>query len=81
MPGPQPRPQVSVSPARAAKKLFTVEDLQEKMEGKVWNSDHPERLIDEIPQAYKDVEQVMKDQEDLVRSEHVLSQILNFKGQ
>lgn len=64
----------------AAKKLFTADDLAATMEGKVWNSDKGDALVDEIPQAYKDISQVMKDQEDLVSTDHVLRQILNYKG-
>jgi tRNA-splicing ligase RtcB len=37
--------------------------------------------IDEIPDAYKDVDQVMADAADLVEVEHVLRQVLNVKGQ
>jgi len=65
----------------AAKKQFTADDLRAHMEGKVWNDRDAERLIDEIPDSYKDIDQVMADQEDLVTVEHTLSQILNFKGQ
>lgn len=64
----------------AAKKLFTEQDLEAAMEGKVWNRDSATALVDEIPQAYKDIDVVMKDQEDLVSTDHVLRQILNFKG-
>jgi RNA-splicing ligase RtcB len=65
----------------AAKKLFTEQDLETAMEGKVWNRDSATALVDEIPQAYKDIDVVMKDQEDLVSTDHVLRQILNMKGQ
>jgi tRNA-splicing ligase RtcB len=37
-------------------------------------------FIDEIPAAYKDVEQVMADAADLVEVRHTLRQILNVKG-
>jgi tRNA-splicing ligase RtcB (3'-phosphate/5'-hydroxy nucleic acid ligase) len=37
-------------------------------------------FIDEIPQAYKDVEQVMADAADLVRIKHTLHQLINVKG-
>jgi RNA-splicing ligase RtcB len=39
-----------------------------------------DQLIDEAPQAYKDIGQVMADQADLVAVEHTLHQILNYKG-
>jgi RNA-splicing ligase RtcB len=65
---------------RQAKKRFTVEQLQHHMAGKAWNRDRASALLDEIPDAYKDVESVMNDQRDLVDVEHVLHQVLNYKG-
>jgi tRNA-splicing ligase RtcB len=65
---------------RQAKKRFTVEQLQQHMAGKTWNRDRARALLDEIPDAYKDVESVMQDQRDLVQVEHVLHQVLNYKG-
>jgi RNA-splicing ligase RtcB len=65
---------------RQAKKRFTVEQLQQHMAGKAWNRDRARALLDEIPDAYKDVESVMRDQRDLVRVERVLHQVLNYKG-
>jgi tRNA-splicing ligase RtcB (3'-phosphate/5'-hydroxy nucleic acid ligase) len=37
-------------------------------------------LIDEIPAAYKDIDQVMADAADLVEIRHTLRQIVNVKG-
>jgi tRNA-splicing ligase RtcB (3'-phosphate/5'-hydroxy nucleic acid ligase) len=37
-------------------------------------------FIDEIPQAYKDIDEVMADAADLVEIRHVLRQIVNVKG-
>ena len=37
-------------------------------------------FIDEIPAAYKDIDQVMADAADLVEVRHVLHQIVNVKG-
>jgi tRNA-splicing ligase RtcB len=37
-------------------------------------------FIDEIPAAYKDIDQVMADAEDLVEVRHTLRQIVNVKG-
>jgi len=65
---------------RQAKKRFTVEQLEKHMTGKAWNRDRAGALLDEIPDAYKDVKSVMNDQRDLVEVEHVLHQILNYKG-
>jgi RNA-splicing ligase RtcB len=63
-----------------AKATFTVEDLAKQMEGKAWMSDRASALLDEIPTAYKDIDQVMADQADLVEIQHTLSQVLNYKG-
>jgi tRNA-splicing ligase RtcB len=63
-----------------AKKRFTVEQLEQQMAGKTWNRDRARALLDEIPDAYKDVAQVMEDQADLVEVECVLQEVLNYKG-
>jgi tRNA-splicing ligase RtcB len=64
----------------AAKKLFTKDDLAEAMRGKTWQADKAQSLVDEIPAAYKDIDQVMEDQKDLVVPLHTLRQVLNYKG-
>ena len=63
-----------------AKKLFTAADLAEQMAGKVWLAKRADALVDEIPSAYKDIDQVMADQSDLVEVLHTLHQVLNYKG-
>jgi len=63
-----------------AKKLYTAADLAEQMKGKVWLSQRAAALVDEIPAAYKDIDQVMADQSDLVEVLHTLHQVLNYKG-
>ena len=63
-----------------AKKLFTSADLARQMEGKVWLATRAKALVDEIPSAYKDIDQVMADQTDLVEVLHTLRQVLNYKG-
>jgi len=65
---------------RQAKKRFTVEQLRREMEGRAWNRDRAGALLDEIPEAYKDLAQVMADQIDLVEAEHSMREILNYKG-
>jgi RNA-splicing ligase RtcB len=65
---------------RQAKKRFTVEQLRREMDGRAWNRDRAGALLDEIPDAYKDLAQVMADQADLVESEHSMREILNYKG-
>jgi tRNA-splicing ligase RtcB len=63
-----------------AKKLFGPDELAEQMAGKVWLADRATKLVDEIPSAYKDIDQVMEDQSDLVEVLHTLHQVLNYKG-
>jgi len=63
-----------------ARKLFTDADLAAAMAGKVWLADRAGALLDEIPAAYKDIDQVMADQADLVTVLHTLHQVLNYKG-
>jgi tRNA-splicing ligase RtcB len=64
----------------AARKQISLDELSTAMEGRVWLRRSAERLIDEAPAAYKDIEQVMRDQADLVAVEHELRQVLNYKG-
>jgi len=61
-----------------AKKRFTETDLATAMAGIEYR--HGAEWIDEIPGAYKDIDVVMKDAEDLVDIEYELRQILNVKG-
>ena len=63
-----------------AKKQLTVQSLEERMAGKAWNMENSTALLDEHPDAYKPIDDVMKDQVDLVTIEHQLQQILNYKG-
>lgn len=62
-----------------ARKMFTADDLAHAMQGIEYR--HGEAWVDEIPQAYKDIDQVMSDASDLVEIVHELRQILNVKGQ
>jgi len=64
---------------KEARRTLTVESLDRAMDGKAWNED-ANGLLDEHPGAYKDIDQVMADQADLVTIDHTLSQILNYKG-
>ena len=63
----------------AARKQLTEESLAERMEGIAWNDD-TQSLLDEHPDAYKDIGEVMDNQKDLVKIEHRLETILNYKG-
>ncbi|GAA5121308.1 RtcB family protein [Pseudonocardia adelaidensis] len=65
---------------RAARARFTVEQLAEAMTGIEWRAANAAAFLDEIPSAYKDVDQIMEDAKDLVAVEHTLRQVLNVKG-
>ncbi len=62
----------------AAKKAFTVSDLAKQTEGVVCRKDPG--VLDEIPGAYKDIDEVMANQSDLVDVVHTLKQVLCVKG-
>jgi tRNA-splicing ligase RtcB len=61
-----------------ARKTFTVDDLRARM-GDIEYRD-TEAFVDEIPDAYKDIDVVMRDAADLVEVRYELSQIVNVKG-
>lgn len=61
-----------------AKKRFTLEDLAKQTEGVECRKDAD--VIDEIPGAYKDIDQVMENQKDLVSIVAQLKQIMCIKG-
>lgn len=62
----------------AAKRTFTVEDLQAQTEGVECRKDAG--VVDEIPGAYKNLEEVMAQQTDLVDVVHRLRTIVCVKG-
>jgi tRNA-splicing ligase RtcB len=61
-----------------AKKTFTVADMKLQTEGVECRKDAG--VLDEIPGAYKDIEQVMRNQSDLVEVAAELKQVLCVKG-
>jgi len=61
-----------------AKGAFTMEDFDKAMIG--IEHRRSEILIDELPLAYKDIDEVMENAKELVKVEHTLKQILNCKG-
>ena len=63
-----------------ARRELTTESLTEAMGDRMWNSDKAGVLLDEHPLAYKDIDQVMADQQDLVEVQHTLRQVFNYKG-
>jgi tRNA-splicing ligase RtcB len=64
----------------AARKQLTPESLAERMGDRTWLSGRADNLVDEHPDAYKDIDRVMADQADLVKVRHTLRQVLNYKG-
>lgn len=62
-----------------AKATFTIEQLREAMQGIEYRE--TEAFLDEIPAAYKDIDQVMQDANDLVEVVHQFHQIVNVKGE
>jgi tRNA-splicing ligase RtcB len=62
----------------AARRAFTVDDLRAAMGGIEYRD--TDAFVDEIPAAYKDIDIVMKDADDLVAVKHTLRQIVNVKG-
>ncbi|GAC69091.1 RtcB family protein [Gordonia soli] len=63
---------------KEARKRFTADDLAARMVGIEYR--HGDQWVDEIPDAYKDIDVVMRDAQSLVEIEHTLRQILNVKG-
>ena len=62
----------------AAKRQFTTADLAEQTVGIECRKDAG--VIDEIPGAYKPIDDVMERQNDLAEPVHRLRQVLNIKG-
>lgn len=61
-----------------AKATFTVEDLKKQTEGVECRKD--ENVVDEIPGAYKDIDEVMANQSNLVEVVAQLRQVMCIKG-
>ena len=63
---------------KAARKRFTVADLVAQTEGVECRKD--DAVLDELPSAYKSIDEVMANQTDLVEVVHTLKQVLCVKG-
>jgi tRNA-splicing ligase RtcB len=61
-----------------AKNVYTLDDLIEQTQGVECRKDTG--VLDEIPAAYKPIEQVMANQSDLVEIVATLKQVLCVKG-
>lgn len=62
----------------AATKRFTEADLARQTEGVICRKD--KGVVDEIPGAYKDIDEVMANQRDLTEIMHTLKQVVCVKG-
>ena len=62
----------------AAQKKFTAADVVQQTEGIICRKDSG--VVDEIPAAYKPIDEVMENQSDLVEVVHTLKQVLCVKG-
>jgi len=62
----------------AAQKRFTSADVARQTEGIICRKDSG--VVDEIPEAYKPIDEVMENQRDLVDVVHTLKQVLCVKG-
>jgi tRNA-splicing ligase RtcB len=63
-----------------ARRELTGSSLKKAMAGKTWNEDRAKDLVDEHPEAYKPIEEVMAAQADLCQIRHELHQVFNYKG-
>jgi tRNA-splicing ligase RtcB (3'-phosphate/5'-hydroxy nucleic acid ligase) len=61
-----------------AKQMFTVDDLAKQTDGVECRKDAD--VIDEIPGSYKDIDEVMRNQADLVEPIYELKQLICIKG-
>ena len=62
----------------AAKKTYSIDDIKKQTAGVECKKDAS--VLDEIPSAYKDIDEVMAFQSDLVKPIHTLKQIVCVKG-
>ena len=62
----------------AARKQYTMGDLDAAMRGIEFRRSSV--LLDEIPSAYKDIDEVMEQAKELVEVKHILKQFINVKG-
>jgi len=63
-----------------AKKELSTDSLRAKMGDRTWLTKQAGSLVDEHPDAYKDINEVIRLSADLVDVEHRLEAVLNYKG-
>ena len=61
-----------------ARRRFAMEDFKKAMAG--IECRHSAKLIDELPMAYKDIDEVMENSKELVKVDHRLRQVVSIKG-
>lgn len=61
-----------------ARHTFTIDDLKQQTQGVECNK--TDAVLDEIPSAYKNIDEVMNNQKDLVEIVHTLKQVICVKG-
>ena len=67
--------------SRTRRKRELTADVPDRGDGAAGLERRPRRRAGRrAPAAYKDIDQVMADQKDLVEIEHTLRQVLNYKG-
>ena len=78
-PPPCTKPCVTMPCTRGSGSIpFMRTDLEQQTLGVECRKD--KGVLDEIPGAYKDIDQVMENQQDLVETVHILKQVLCVKG-
>ena len=61
-----------------ARRRFAMEDFKKATAG--IECRHSAKLIDELPMAYKDIDEVMENSKELVKVDHRLRQVVSIKG-
>ncbi len=64
----------------AARRNLNLDNFKEQMGQRTWLDRDADKLLDEAPDAYKPIAQVMEDSADLVETVSVLNQFVNYKG-
>jgi len=65
---------------KEARRRLSVKEFNRSMKGRTWQHTKAMELLDEAPMAYKDITKVMANQADLVRIDHRLEAVVNYKG-
>lgn len=63
-----------------ARKTLDLDEFKTQMAGKTWLDRDAKELLDEAPNAYKPIETVIADSQDLIEPVTILRQFINYKG-